>query len=398
MTNRALLSLFSMIALSYAGCGSSSGRGGPVTDGGASLDAAAPVTDAGGSGADAHVATDAGTAPPAPAACASPTVGAPVTVATVSTTALALARAPSGLAVVWSETDGTSARVALQRLDESGALSGTQTDIAMFSSFVSQVTVATDGATYVACAAGGTPGMLRCGAAPVASGSAVDGVTLAGATPALAYGSAAFLLAYTASGSTQLVSLDDTAHTTGATTVVGGAGSGPPALVATRVGYAVAFVDGSGAALYRLAADGTTSGGRIALGPGRAGAWIALATSGELVGAVWTVSGGDVQAAVVDATDAVTPAVTIGPGAMSYGRVSIAGGDASFAVAWSDFGGNIDYRALSAAGMALGMPTQVPSSWDDNANAIAAVSGGFLLAMTESSSSSPATVRLLACP
>jgi hypothetical protein len=98
-----------------------------------------------------------------------------------------------------------------------------------------------------------------------------------------------------------------------------------------------------------------------------------------------TVSGKpQVSSVFVDAANVVGAKQKVDKASASsaYGRVDAAGGVDSFALAWSAFEGNIDYRALDGTGAPQGSAVDVvPSGWDDNPLSIVPVTDGFLVAV-----------------
>ena len=125
----------------------------------------------------------------------------------------------------------------------------------------------------------------------------------------------------------------------------------------------------------------------------------AAAVSGDDVG-IASVNGGADDFVIIagEKTATATLAADDGKG-MTYSHMGVAGGKASFAVVWSDFGGFIGYRAVDPTSKPLGPVAQLTmTSWDDNPVTITGVSDGFLLATAAGTALDDMIVSHLGCP
>lgn len=382
-----------------AGSSSSSSGGSSSSSGGASSSAAGSSSAgsssaASSSGASAGSSTASGGSssegiPARRAACASPAI-------TVAGLVTSTAGTLGNLAASWGGTEGAvayvrlpAAHVFLRRFDVSGQLLGTEVDLGTTGETANPaVTLASDGAHHVACwQADGLVAAFTCASVAVGADAAVAGATVNDASsPSVALGPGGFMLAY-ASTTMWLQRLTGTAALDGAATQAGG-NTSFVALTGSDDGWGLAFQPTSGglravnvaaqgfvtAALYTLADVGHFSAtlplGWVGVPGGWAAAWYDAATNG-----------GKIVAAAVGAIPHA--ATEISGTSVTYGKLSAAAGVDSIAVAWSDFGGSFLYRALDARGVPLASGSAVTilaANWDDNANALTAVTNGFVFA------------------
>ena len=138
--------------------------------------------------------------------------------------------------------------------------------------------------------------------------------------------------------------------------------------------------------------------GSFPLGTVRSNATVAVAFTAGTIGASFIGMSGDAMAATVAASGTVSSPVTIGPGASSYGQVSIARGANGFLASWSDFGGFIGVAPVALDGTATGTAYHLGSSWDDNAHSMLGLAGGFMLAANTTPGANPVIIASLACP
>jgi hypothetical protein len=343
------------------------------------------------------------TLPPVKAACASPAIkpGDTWMAATGDNfPQVAISWSGTEAALVYQEAPScgpSTPTLSLQRLSGEGVRIGSP--IALASGGTTQVlTVASDASRHLACWDGAVSGAtVACAAVPVGGGTVSMGLMVTGRHPSIAIGPHGYALAY--EGDTDLVvqALDDEANAVGSPVTVTSLALSAPSLVATTSGFAVL---GSDFALRRLGPTLAPVGGPVSVGTSFNGELAAIAAAGDLVGAVWG-SAMSVTFAMVDATGKVVgPATVDDPSFMgTYGVVSAAGGDGSFALAWSSISGQIGYRAAGGTGALLGTPVQaVGVDWDENPVAIAAVADGFLIATAAGEGLNTMTMAHLACP
>lgn len=373
--------------------------GGSPTPTDAGGDASAVPVDA---GVDASPLIDSGPAdaaaatfelPSVHAICSSPTA-APASHMLATTNgvpAVALALGTSDVGMVYVERPPAPSLLELrfQRIGLDGAPLGES--VLLFGldmMFPGSVSIAHDGTDYVAC--GITVASARCFRIDDAGASTeeaiIDGAALVGVT----YGAGGLAVAWTESDGVH-------AGLLGSAGARLGAGGGIPSIAPTATGYVVGFASGSAATAVTLDAAGAMVGS-FALGTTRADGSVAVSFTSGTIGASFIGSSGDALAATVDASGTVSSPVTIGPGAESYGQVSIARGADGFLASWSDFYGFVGVAPLALDGTTATTAFHLDVSWDDNAHAIVGLPGGFLLAANTTPSGSPVVITSLSCP
>jgi hypothetical protein len=352
--------------------------------------------DAGPDDADAGGEVDAGAPfelPITSDGCANFERGAEVSIDATLVPDLAVAVGDHELGVFFVDraADG-SLTARLQRLDSGGTLSGTTEDAIDLGMGLGGAAIASDGARYVMCA-NGMAGDVVCASAPNGGGAITAGATITGGTfPALAYGAGGFMLAYQTSAGISVQTLDANGQSRGAARALA-AGAGRPSIVPTEDGYVLGYATSSAEA-QRLDASGAIEGDAIEIGASRSRTPVAVAYIEGVIGATFIEPDGDAAAW----TQGNAAALTIGPGAMGFGRVSMAPASNGFVAAWSDFSGYVGYLALTSSGAANGTPAMLGVGWNDNANAIASTGSGFVLFATTGSSIAPITAAPLDCP
>ena len=309
-------------------------------------------------------------------------------------------------AVLVSEATGTGWSINLARFNGQGISVGSPVSVgsSMASSFPPPTLgLATNGAVYLACwddAMSAVAG-VACATIPTGSGSAtVAAYTDTGTAPSLAYSGAGFVLADVTSGGAINIQQLTAAGAANGTPFTGGTAT-LPVITPRAGGYAVASVASSGA-LTDVYLDSSGVVGQeldtFSSSPG-IGDPFALATSGMATAAVWYGSGNTmgVFSAIRGTGTQASPVLISGTG-MSYGRVSVAGGNNSYAATWSDVS-SIMYVPLDATGTPTAAATSaLNAGWDDNANALTTVADGFVLASTMNPSNNTLQLVHLGCP
>jgi hypothetical protein len=340
-------------------------------------------------------------APPTRAACAAPADAGEVLWTfdagdEASSVALAWGGTEAGLAVIHGTT--TSATATLQRISGDGGLLGSA-DLGP-GQLGGVVSVATDGAGYVACWELPAGAGVGCGRVPVGSGAATPGLTLSGASPSMAFGPAGFVLLVWNGSSGELQPLDATGNSLDGGAINSVTTAGPAVVASLSGGYAVGVLADDGQVQVDIfdqsltwQFSGTFPGTGSATG-------LQMAASGTTSAQVWVdSSSGDVFVATMDATGAGSGPTRVGTDT-SAGRVAIAGAEGSFAATFSAFtSAQIDYAAVTLQAGPVGPATPLGSPlWDDSANAIVGVSDGFLAAYTLGAGGTAVVVQHLVCP
>lgn len=174
--------------------------------------------------------------------------------------AIASASAGNEGAIAYSELEtpdqgasSTRLLIKVQRIDSNGAALGSAVELgAIESSYVSDLTLASDGNQYVACWAHDS--QIACAAAPIGQGSASPGLSLAGGSPSLAYSSGTWALAYAIPGRLAVVPLssDGTAAGSPAMFEAGGALDVPSLVLLASTKGGFALVGGENMHVYSL--------------------------------------------------------------------------------------------------------------------------------------------------
>jgi len=130
-----------------------------------------------------------------------------------SFTALASATAGTEGAIAYAEVidsagSYTQARIKLQRLDSAGATRGEAVELgAMESGKLSGLTLASDGAQYIACWGDADNSQISCATVSAGQGSASPALSMAGRAPALVYNAGTWALAHSAPNHLAVVKL-----------------------------------------------------------------------------------------------------------------------------------------------------------------------------------------------
>jgi hypothetical protein len=131
----------------------------------------------------------------------------------LSFTALASATAGTEGAIAYAEVMDdaghyTQARIKLQRLDSAGATRGDAIELgAMASGTLSGLTLASDGAQYIACWGDADKSQISCATVSAGQGSASPALSMAGRAPALVYNAGTWALAFSTPGHLAVVKL-----------------------------------------------------------------------------------------------------------------------------------------------------------------------------------------------
>jgi hypothetical protein len=385
------------VSLALAACG-----GGTSAVDAGSFDAGA---DGGPPDAFAPPPTDAGpyAFPSVPARCAA-TFGATHSLTTADgVPVLALARRPSDVGLVYVDRPGfpMMGHVLFQRLATDGSALGTaQLVMDLDMTGAGMVSITHDGTDYLACAI--VVGGARCYTID-ASDHATELLQVDNASAiAVARGAGGIGAAWVANGELRAGLLSDAAATAGAGGSLVATTLNEPSIAATTSGWVVGWADTTGAYVVRLDQRGVPTlgmvpGPTIALGAARESR-VAVASSGDTLGAVFTDTNGDAVLAVVSVVSTGTPTrTTIGPGAMSYGQVSIARAQDGFAASWSDFGGAVHVVLADTTG-AVSTTLTHDVAWDDDAHALVDLASGWMLATNTTPSGTPIDVVPITCP
>ena len=147
--------------------------------------------------------------------------------------------------VMYSAGKTTQARIKLQRLDSAGATRGNAVELgAMASGTLSGLTLAADGARYIACWGDEDNDQISCATVSAGQGSVSPGLTMAGRAPALVYNEGTLALAYSTPGKLAVVKLTSEGLAAGGP-VWFDAGEEPsfgmiPLLARTKLGFVLA--------------------------------------------------------------------------------------------------------------------------------------------------------------
>lgn len=146
----------------------------------------------------------------------------------------------------WDSAAPVESIIKLQRLDAGGARVGAAIELGHVSSAAPSVTVASDGAHYLACWDDPSSAQISCALAPVAEGPSLPGLSVAGLWPSLVHSAGAWTLAYGVPGHVALAHITDDGGTLGATALFAVDQAIPPrALLAARPkGFALVSAPG----------------------------------------------------------------------------------------------------------------------------------------------------------
>lgn len=306
--------------------------------------------------------------------------------------------------VVYGATDDVTSdpvawTVYLQRLSAAGQTEG---DAIMLGTGTSGQygllvpSVAANGSRFLACWQNGT--QVHCQSADAATGQTGTPQSFDGSSPSVVFGPHGYLLAFLQGGTVHLGLVD--AQGAGTTAAINGLGGTAVAVTASSRRYVVAGGSSSGLDIQLLTESATAEGAPIHLGTPRITAPLSLVDlDGDRVAYAWA-RNSDVFVQTVDTAGATSAAVQLNTGGdTSYGKHALTRAASGFAASWSSFSGSVQYVPFDSAGVATAASAPaVDTLWDDNANAIAAVSDGFLTVASTNPSNHPFVVTHLACP
>jgi hypothetical protein len=331
------------------------------------------------------------------AACATPTVtdGATLNAGAGNRFfAVALARAADGLGIAYARSTANGWTIELQRLTEAGAQTGSPVTLGTTSILTPTVALASNAQSFVAC--WDDQSGVSC-----ANGAGAAGAKLDGSAPALAWGASGWLLARVNASGIVAQKLDGNGQAQGNSAPVTSVTGASPSVIAAGDGFWVSSGTAGGKPQLFPVDSALAVGNPAPLSGSLNGQFVALGNAGDGVAAVWAEQS-QISTATVSASGTAGATAKVADDG-SYGRVSVIGGAASFATAWSSQGGTIRYRALDGSGAPVGS-AQAPlmTGWDDNPNALVAVHDGFVLAANSSSTPGSAfdviAVKHLGCP
>lgn len=278
--------------------------------------------------------------------------------------------------------------IELQRLTVKGATVGApvvlEATVERDSVDFPHVSIATDGARYLACWSLIVDGAYQttCAAVPVGGGAATRGLVVSGSSPSIAFRPSGWALVYESDMRVLAQRLSDDASALGDPVEVSASQKTMPAPLVTATPSGFAVVDtpdpsDTGNVLRRLDPELHAVTSPVVVGTkwsyGRA-----IAALGETVAVVMSSPAGN-TVAIVDSEGDVSTRTTNGD--ESYFVMDIAAGDRSFAL-FSTLSGELVYSAIDVANQPIGAMLEIlpKSDWGQSPSiATTATSDGFLV-------------------